>query len=93
MIVDEEADYAGTNSTTRPRNDHVGPGRLSGQEFSATQRSSEGAPHTDCAARGASAVSPWSPVRQGHFSFVATSGQERAQSRIGSRHAPIAKLT
>jgi hypothetical protein len=25
MIVDEEADYAGTNSTTRPRNDHVGP--------------------------------------------------------------------
>jgi hypothetical protein len=38
MIVDEEADYAGTNSTTRPRNDHVGPGRLSGQEFSATQR-------------------------------------------------------
>jgi len=27
---------------------------------------------------------PWSPVPQGHSSFVATSSQERAQSRIGS---------
>jgi hypothetical protein len=36
---------------------------------------------------------PWSPVPQGHSSFVATSSQERAQSRIGSRRAPIANLT
>jgi hypothetical protein len=47
-----------------------------------------GALHTRTAPRAEPPpCAPWSPVPQGHSSFVAASSQERAQSRIGSRRA------